>query len=85
MSVGVEQQRAVRNTVLSGTWRAITGGKSYDLTTVGQLPDEVRLVSKTETNVHVIELWNTWLAAVFALVGFFMLGEWLGRKWANLP
>jgi uncharacterized membrane protein len=31
----------------------------------------------------VIELWNTWLA--FGLVGFFMLGEWLGRKWANLP
>ena len=81
--VGVEMQRAVRNTVLARDLAGITGGKSYDLLTVSQLPDEVRLTAKTETNVHVIELWNTWL--VFALVGFFMLGEWLGRKWANLP
>ena len=81
--VGVEQQRAVRNAVLQRDLAGITGGKSYDLSTVSQLPDEMRLTAKTETNVRVIELWNTWL--VFALVGFFMLGEWLGRKWANLP
>ena len=83
MNVPVERQRAVRNTVLERDLAGITGGKSYDLTTVGQIPDEIRLDSKTETNVHVIELWNTWL--VFGLVGFFMLGEWLGRKWASLP
>lgn len=81
--VSVEDERAVRNTVLERDLAAVTGGKSYDLVTVGQLPDEIRLVSKTETNVHVVELWNTWL--VFGLVGFFMLGEWLGRKRANLP
>jgi hypothetical protein len=81
--VSVEDERAVRNTVLERDLAAVTGGKSYDLVTVGQLPDEIRLVSKTETNVHVVELWNTWL--LFGLVGFFMLGEWLGRKRANLP
>jgi hypothetical protein len=81
--VGVEMERAVRNGVLQRDLAGITGGKSYDLLTVSRLPDEVRLTARTETNVRVIELWDTWL--VFGLVGFFMLGEWLGRKWANLP
>ena len=82
-SVSVEDERAVRNTVLERDLAAVTGGKNYDLTTVSQLPDGIRLTSKTETKVQVVELWNTWL--VFGLVGFFMLGEWLGRKRANLP
>ena len=33
--------------------------------------------------MEVIPLWNTWLS--FGLVVALMLGEWLGRKWANLP
>jgi uncharacterized membrane protein len=33
--------------------------------------------------VRVVALWNTWLA--FTLVVVLMLGEWLGRKWVNLP
>jgi len=82
-AVSVERQRAVRNTALQQAIADASGGKSYDLLSAGKLPDEIRLVSKTETNVEVIPLWNTWLC--FALVLLLMLGEWLGRKWVNLP
>jgi len=79
----VERQRATRNHALQQALADATGGKSYDLTTVHELPEQVRLESRTETSVEVVPLWNTWL--VFALVGCLMLGEWLGRKWVNLP
>ncbi len=79
----VERQRATRNAALQQALADATGGKSYDVTTVGELPDQIHLVSRTEANVEVIPLWNTWLA--FAVVAALMLGEWLGRKWVNLP
>lgn len=82
-AVSVERQRAVRNAALQQAIADATGGRSYDLTTVDQLPDQIQLVAKTETNVEVIPLWNTWL--LFGLVVLLMLGEWLGRKWVNLP
>ncbi len=82
-SVSVERQRAVRNVALQQAIADATGGKSYDLTTVARLPEEIQLVAKTETNVEVIPLWNTWLC--FGCVVLLMLGEWLGRKWVNLP
>jgi len=81
--VGVEQQRAVRNAVLQRDLAGITGGKSYDLVTASRLPHEIRVVPKTESSVQVIPLWNTW--PMFSLVVVFLLGEWLGRKWVNLP
>jgi hypothetical protein len=81
--VSVERQRAVRNVALQQAIADATGGKSYDLISVERLPDEIELVARTETAVHVIPLWNTWLA--FACVVLLMLGEWLGRKWVNLP
>jgi len=83
VAVPVERQRATRNIALQQALADATGGKSYDLTTAATLPDQVRLQSRTETNVEVIPLWNTWL--VFAAVAVLMLGEWLGRKWVNLP
>jgi hypothetical protein len=82
-AVSVERQRAVRNVSLEQAIADATGGKSYDLTTVAQLPDQIQLVPKLETNVEVISLWNTWLS--FGCVVLLMLGEWLGRKWVNLP
>jgi hypothetical protein len=82
-SVSVERQRAVRNAALQQALADATGGKSYDLASAARLADEIRLVAKTETDVEVIPLWNTWFA--FALVSALMLGEWLGRKWVNLP
>lgn len=83
VAVPVERQRATRNAALQQALADATGGKSYDLTTVAALPDQVRLQTRTETNVEVIPLWNTWL--VFAAVAVLMLGDWLGRKWVNLP
>jgi hypothetical protein len=79
----VERQRATRNAALQQALADATGGKSYELTTAGESPDQIRLVSRTETNIEVIPLWNTWL--MFAAVAVLMLGEWLLRKWVNLP
>ena len=81
--VSAERQRAVRNVALQEAVADATGGKSYDLVTVDKLPDEIELAAKTETAIQVIPLWNTWLC--FACVVLLMLGEWLGRKWVNLP
>lgn len=82
-SVSVERQRAVRNTALQQALADATGGKSYDLTSVARLPEDIRLPPRLETNIEVIPLWNTWL--VFGLASGLMLAEWLGRKWMNLP
>jgi len=60
-----------------------TRGKSYDLTTVGQLADEIELLAQTDTSIEVIPLWNTWVCFI-GVVGL-LLGEWLLRKWVNLP
>jgi len=81
--VSVERQRAVRNVALQKAIADATGGRSYDLATVSRLPDEIEHVAQTETSIRVIPLWNTWLS--FACVVLLMLGEWLGRKWVNLP
>jgi hypothetical protein len=81
--VSVERQRPVRNVALEEAIADATGGKSYDLTSAERLADEIDLAAKTETSIQVIPLWNTWLA--FACVIVLMLGEWLGRKWVNLP
>lgn len=82
-SVSAERERATRDLALQEALARDTGGKSYDLGTVNNLPDQINLVAKTETNVQVVTLWNTW--PMFILVMVFMLGEWLGRKWINLP
>ena len=82
-SVSAERQRAVRNVALQQAIADATGGSSYDLVSVDRLPDEVKREARTETRVEVIPLWNTWLS--FGCVVLLMLGEWLGRKWVNLP
>ena len=82
-SVSAERQRAVRNVALQQALADATGGASYDLANVDRLVDDVKLQAKTESSVEVIPLWDTWLS--FGLIVFLMLGEWLGRKWVNLP
>jgi len=82
-SLSAERQSAIRNTTLEQAIADVTGGKSYDLATADRLPDEIKLVAKTETAVEIVPLWNTWLC--FVCVIALMLGEWLGRKWVNLP
>ena len=79
----VERQRAVRNVALQQALAAETGGKSFDFKDAGGLAEEIRPVPKTEMTVEVISLTNTWLS--FALVVGLLLGEWLLRKWVNLP
>ena len=82
-SVSAERQQATRNTALQRALADATGGKSFDLADAGNLPEQIHVVAKTETSVQVVPLWNTW--PVFLLVVLVLLGEWLGRKWVNLP
>jgi hypothetical protein len=82
-SVSVERQRAVRNVALQQAVADATGGKSYDLTTVDQLPDEIRLARKSETTTEIVPLWNTWF--YFFAVVLLLWSEWAVRKWINLP
>ena len=55
-----------------------TGGRSYDLTTVSQLVDDLHVERVSELQIHNLRLWHTWLwfGAIVAL----MLTEWLFRK-----
>jgi hypothetical protein len=82
-SASVERQRAVRNVALEQALADATGGKCYDLATADRLPDEIRLQARGETHEMTIALWNTWLFFLVAVI--LMLGEWLLRKWVNLP
>ncbi len=82
-STSVERQRAIRNVALQESLASETGGKSYDLRSVKRLADEIQPPSKPETSIQVVVLWNTWLC--FACVVGLLTGEWLLRKWVNLP
>ena len=82
-SLSAERRSAVRNVELQTQLAAASEGKSYDLLSVDKLPDEIKVLSRTETNIRVSALWNTWLG--FGLVVGLMLSEWLVRKLVNLP
>lgn len=82
-SVSVERQQAVRNVALQEALAQATGGQSADLTQADRLLENLPPADRLETTVVVVSLWDTW--ATFGLVVLLMLGEWLGRKWINLP
>jgi len=82
-SLSVERRSAVRNVALQERLSQETGGKAYDLTSVAQLPEDIHFAPRAETSVVVNPLWNTWLA--YGVIVALMLGEWLVRKWVNLP
>jgi hypothetical protein len=83
-NVTVERQSAVRNVDLQQALAdAQPGGKSYDLKSVAQLVDQIKLNPKRETTIEVIPLWHTWLS--FGVVVVLLFGEWLLRKRVNLP
>jgi hypothetical protein len=83
-SIAVERQNAVRNVALAEQLAAVrAGGQSYDLSDVGQLAGHLNLAPKTDTTIEIISLWHTWLC--FGCVVALLLGEWLLRKWVNLP
>jgi hypothetical protein len=82
-NVSVERRSAVRNVTLAREIAQETGGRSYDLTNVGELLNDFQPRPQPEISIRVIPLWNNWLA--FAVVLILMLGEWLFRKLVNLP
>ncbi len=82
-SLSVERRKAVRDVELQQALAAKTGGQSADLAEAADLLANIELPERTETSVEVISLWDTWL--MFGCVLLLMLGEWLGRKWINLP
>lgn len=82
-SISVERQQAVRNLALQEALAQATGGQTADLTDAARLLENLQPDDRRETSVVVVSLWDTW--AMFGLVVLLLLGEWLGRKWINLP
>lgn len=82
-NLSVERRSAVRNTALQGELASTTGGRSYDLSNVSSLPEDIRYELQTQTNVRIIPLWTTW--ACFGLIVGLLLIEWMARKFVNLP
>jgi hypothetical protein len=82
-SVSAERQRAVRDERLQMALAESTGGRSYDLTNVQRLPDELQLKPIEQRSTRHLALWTTPLW--FGLVVSLMLCEWLVRKWIWLP
>lgn len=82
-SVSVERQQAVRNLALQEALAQATGGQTAELAEAAQLLENLQATDRRETSVVVVSLWDTW--AMFCLVVLLLLGEWLGRKWINLP
>jgi len=82
-SISVERQQAVRNVALQEALAQATGGQTADLAEAAHLLETLQPDDRRETSVVVVSLWDTW--AMFGLVVLLLLGEWLGRKWINLP
>jgi hypothetical protein len=81
-SVSAERRRGVRDEQLQRQLALETQGKSYDLTTVTNLVNDLEVTPQTEIQTRNFALWGTpwWFAVVVAL----MLGEWLARKMIKL-
>jgi len=77
-----ERRTSVRNVRLQEDLAAETNGKSYDLTTVSQLADDLHFEPTIEIEPRNYPLWPTWLWFI-PIVGL-MLTEWLVRKLINL-
>jgi hypothetical protein len=77
-ALSAERRRGVRDKQLQHDLAQASGGKSYDLTTVDQLPRDLKLPPITEHITQNRTLWTTplWFGAVVLL----MLGEWIARK-----
>lgn len=81
-NVSAERRRATRDAALQEELARATGGRSYDLATVAQLPDQLHAEPIVETLTRNHPLWSTPLWFI-ALVGL-MLGEWWLRKMVRL-
>lgn len=81
-SVSAERRSGVRNARLQEELAAESNGRSYDLTTVSNLIDDLQLQPRVETSPRNFPLWCTPLW--FGLIVVLMLSEWLIRKFVNL-
>jgi len=82
-SVSAERQSAVRNIGLEEALARATKGKVYDLTSVGELPDQLEFSAIQRTSVKPFHLASTPLC--FGLLVLLAVGEWALRKWTNVP
>ena len=80
--LSAERRRGVRDEKLQTDLARQTGGRAYDLTTVSNLPADLRREPVVERLTRNTALWSTplWFAAVVML----MLGEWVSRKMIKL-
>lgn len=81
-SLSAERRSGVRDLRLQEALAAETNGRSYDLTTVAGLADDLPFEPIVESYTRNHPLWSTPLWFIL-LVGL-MLGEWLIRKTINL-
>ncbi len=80
--VTLERRSATRDYKLQVDLASTTGGKTYELHQVGNLINDLKSQPVSDTTTQKKDLWNQWLTLVLVLV--LLLGEWLGRKLANL-
>jgi hypothetical protein len=80
--LSAERRSAVRNVRLQEDLAAETHGRSYDLTTVSNLVNDLKLEPIAETYTRNHALWST--KAWFIVLVTLMLSEWLIRKLINL-
>ncbi len=81
-ALSAERRRGIRDEKLQQELAQATGGKSYDLTTVDRLPEDLKLQPITEQATQNFALWATPLW--FGVVVLLMLGEWATRKLMRL-
>lgn len=82
IGVSIERRRSVRDQRLQEALAEATGGRTYDLTTVGQLPRDLRIAPVEQRLTRRLALWSTPLW--FGMVVVLLLGEWATRKWMRL-
>jgi hypothetical protein len=81
--LSAERRSAVRDEDLQVLIAQDSGGRSYDLTTVSQLVDDLHVERVSELQIQNLRLWHTWLW--FGTIVALMLTEWLFRKLNRLP
>ncbi|MCE9555674.1 MAG: hypothetical protein K8T91_20180 [Planctomycetes bacterium] len=82
-----ERQSAVRNVMLQKQIADQSGGRPYDLLTVGKLPDEISVKALVETTTKTVPLLSAWWATLLCLLVLVGLAsaEWIIRKLVRLP
>ena len=80
--VTAERRSAVRDYALQNALSGQTGGRSYELTEMHRIAENITAPQLVERTERRFELWNTWLVLLIGLA--LMLVEWLLRKLQNL-